>query len=205
MIWTLLLWIGQLIVSIVLAIPGWALSLAANILAIVVPVCALAILILIGGAAFWLVMRAIAALASEINKLGAKIAEQSGQAAADAGYIAILAAGAAAIAYMGTNDFLEMEKFVTLKFLTIATIVCCIGKMDLMIPGRVAKMTGLIILAISLSDVSWFIYFHRPSINLDDLSELDPKLFVLCFVIAIMTFAVLYPFTPRGWKRLLSS
>src|SRR5437868_12956417 len=106
---------------------------------------------------------------------------------------------------MVTNDFLEMEKFVTLKFMTVASVSCCIGKMALMIPGWVAKMTGLTILVLSLSGVSWFIYFHRPSINLHDLNELDTKLFVLCFVIAIMTLAVLYPFTPRGWKRLLSS
>jgi hypothetical protein len=177
-------------------VAGWAVAAMIDILSALIPVAAVFVVLLAIWAGLWIVIRQFALLSSKLDAISA----EGKRAAIDTGFVAALATGAAGIAYVATDDFLE--HFHTLKFLAVTSISCCVGKMSLLTPTRPAKFVGVVIVIFSVASSIFYLAFRFNEIS---WSAVDAtRAFAFVVILTLLSAAAGYPFTIRGWRRMLS-
>jgi hypothetical protein len=161
-------------------------------------------------------LKMIDLIRNEFIRLKNLLSKQAREAAIDATFLAILALLAGLMFYVATEDFLT--NFSTIRVLTVATAVCCIGKMLVLIPVRSAKVVGLLTSAVVLIGLCVFLVdrYHlvtRSGISIQHVLDVwgnptDYKrshaflLFDLSIISLLLVAAIFYPFTARGWRRM---
>jgi hypothetical protein len=190
-------WIAHLIIQIALAVPGWALSAAGGILAALVPIAALGIVLVALWLGILMILRGFATLGTRLDVISA----EGKQTALDSGFLAVLAAGSGAVAYLATDDFLD--HFHTIKFMAVASLSCCIGKAAILTPARTSKLVGIVITLFAIMASGFYLANQYKRINWDQLDA--TRAFAFVMIVLLMGTAVGYPFSVRGWKRLLRS
>jgi len=183
-----------------------ALLLVIAILTIIMP------LIIAGLLVGWLAKIA-EGIKDKIKKLQESISAQTRDAAIDAAFLAFIALYAGLVFFMSTDDFLrpflgEAHNALAIRTLAFAAAACSMSKILLLIPVRAAKVISIIV---SLTILGWIvtIVYQTYSVNagfshlLHYMTESPRELFVLGITTCLFLVALTYPFTPRGWRRLL--
>jgi hypothetical protein len=187
--------IVHLIADIAVMVPVWAISASIGILAALIPIAAVAVVLFVLWLGLLTILKGFATLGSKLET----ISTDGRQAALDSGFLAVLAAGSAAVAYLATNEVLD--KFYTLHFLAVASMSSCVGKSSLMMPARAAKWVGTAITLVAVVATIFFLANQYKKINWYAVEA--TRAFAFVMMALLMGTAVGYPFTIRGWKRLL--
>src|SRR5262249_28514235 len=144
---------------------------------------------------------------NEMKELKLEIREEMRIAGRDAIFIAILGITFAVGAYIATDDFLE--RFSTLRFLTVTSAGYCLAKLFMLFPSRFAKAGGAALTLVLFAGSVIFIGdrydlfhgvtdgFHKFNAVLDhqDQEKLRVKWMVLLTITLLSALVLLYPFT----------
>lgn len=148
-------------------------------------------------------------IVDDLQSLAQDIRRSAKETALDAGFMAIVALLAAAVAYMTTGDFLE--KITTLRVFAVAAILYAVFKCVMLLPVQQAKWAGeLLTLVVLFGSIAFLMKRHdlwHPDVIarlVDGAKELElQKQATFGAIAALSAVSLLYPFTASGWRRIL--
>jgi hypothetical protein len=217
----LFLWsILKAIVDWTLGLLGIALGLATAALQVVVAflmviaaaIIGIGILVQLSLLTTGLLGRKLGETAKQIRELRSEFLVESGRAARDAAFLALIATSSALIAYMGTEDFLKQVS--TIRFLAVGCIGLVLSKIFLFFPARIPKWSGIALTAIVIAGSTMFVairyqladgtmngFWHLRDVIVEPDNQLKLLLAAVIGMFALLT--LLFPFTPNEWRQLL--
>jgi hypothetical protein len=156
-----------------------------------------------------LIFQLLQEIAEKIDRLAAEFSRNAKETAVDAGFVAVLGIVSALVAFQSTDDFLRGAS--TLKVLAAAAVAYAALKALMLIPVRSTQvLAAVLMLAIIGASIGLLNCRHPllPIANLIGLAHafwnLDfPRKLTACAVALLSIVSLLYPFTPKGWKRIL--
>jgi hypothetical protein len=208
--------VGPLFVGVALSlIMSWVLTIVAVLVIILFGIGLVALAIVV---VFWAGSLAANQVGAKIDQFQKLFKKTSRENARDANVMAILAVLAALVLFASTNDFFEVsfsEKHehgspesanaaTVIKLLGVISVVLVMGKLSLLIPMRLPKVLGLTAIAIGVLGIAACVVTRYPSLReLVVSGSMTGQTIALACIAALDTFSIGYPFTLRGWGRLL--
>jgi hypothetical protein len=149
-------------------------------------------------------------LAKELSRNVRETARNVKETAFDAGFVAVVGIVSALVAYLSTNDFLENAS--TLKVFAAAAVCYAALKVLMLIPVRSIQVlaAGLMLGVFGVS--IGLLNSRHPILPLANMARLAQSFWVADFprkvtagaIGLLTTVSLLYPFTLKAWKRILS-
>jgi hypothetical protein len=220
---TVVAWAVNLLVSVVVGIAHLFLAGFAMVVNVVTAIVGALIVVIAVAVAFGIVAllviegtrvlsERVAALTTEMGALKMEFRE----GARDAAFIAILTLISGVIFYMATEDFMKQFSggFSTIRFLAASSVGFCVAKLFLLFPARISKIGGMALTclivvgsAILLNakyDLVHDVLHGFPTVR-SALANEEPVAWMIGAIIALFSIlSLLYPFTLKEWKRILS-
>ncbi len=149
-------------------------------------------------------------LAARFDALSAQLSRNARDTAIDAGFVVVLGMASALVAYLSTEDFLA--KMSLLRILAVAAMCYAAFKAAMLIPIRSTQiMSGVLMIGILAASIA-LLHHRHPLYPLGDPTGVahwfaaaePPQVTAACAIIVLSALSLLYPFTWRGWKRILT-
>ena len=203
---------------IVEEVARWSASLLTLIYAVVITVAAIALPLLLAGGAIWAFIKILEIIPEEFEALKRTLSKQAAESATDATFLGIVALLAGLMFFMFTEDFLG--KFSTIRIIAVSAALCTICKMLVMIPVRTSKIAGLIMMCVVVAGLSALLVERHHLVTSTGISfegcveawkravDHESRTFtILALGTAgtLLVISVSYPFTLRGWRRMLKT
>jgi hypothetical protein len=160
-----------------------------------------------------LLRRTVAALgdlAMGFDALSKKLSRDARDTAIDAGFVVVLGLASALVAYLSTEDFLAQMSL--LRILAVAAMCCAALKAAMLIPVRSTQVLSGVLLAGIVVGTVVLLHHRHPlypaaapgSAVRWIVSARAPEIAAAVAIAVLSILSVLYPFTWKGWKRILS-
>jgi hypothetical protein len=149
-------------------------------------------------------------LATKFDEFSAHFSRNARDTAIDAGFVVVLGIVGALVAYVNTEDFLA--KMTMLKILAVASMCYASLKAVMLIPIRTTQiLSGALMLGI-LAVTTTLLHHKHPLYPISQpngvtdwfLTAELAQVISASAIVTLSALSILYPFTWRGWKRILS-
>jgi hypothetical protein len=207
-----IVWIANLFVFGFAMVVNFVTAIVAALIVVIAIAIALGIIGLLVIEGTRLLSHRLAAMTAEMHALKMEFRE----GARDAAFIAVLSLISGLIFYMATEDFIKgfSTDFSTIRFLAASSVGYCVAKLFLLFPARASKISGVALTCLIfvgsaiVLDAKYELVHDAvrgfPNVR-STLAKQEPIGWMIGGIITLFAMlALLYPFTLKEWKRILS-